>query len=135
MDSWIHVNRKTIANSANFDVLVKGIVVAILGQEPDVAFAVGDLVFAGGVVSDICVRDVFNMPDHAVEDLGNVNIGLVVGWNNFACWAVLSLVIGDLPHVLRQFVDGKARACVDRLPLHRATGCQHIGGPLPVIVR
>ena len=74
------------------------------------------------------------MPDHAVEYFGNVNVGLVVGWNNFACWAVLSLVIGNLPDVLRQFVDCEARAGVDCLPLHRAASRQHIGGPLPVIV-
>ena len=115
--------------------MVKGIVVAILGQDSDVAFSVGDLVFAGGVVSDICIRDVFNMSNHAVEYFGDGDVGFVIGWNNFACWAVLSLVISHLPNVLRQFVNCQAWPSVDGLTLHRTTGRQHIGRPLPVVVR
>jgi hypothetical protein len=45
------------------------------------------------------------MSNHAVEDFGNVNVCLVVGWNNFASWAVLSLVIGYLPYVLGQLIN------------------------------
>ena len=135
MDRRIHVDAETVTDAPNLDVLVKGVVVAVFRQDADVAFAVGDLVLAGGVVSDIGVGDVLNMPDHAVEDFGDCNVGLVVGWNNLATWAVLALVIGHLPDVLRQFVDGQARAGVDRLPLHRAPSRQHISRPLPVIVR
>ena len=134
MDCRVHVDAETIADAPDLDVLVKGVVVAILRQDADVAFAVRDLVFASGVVSDIGVGDVLNVPDHAVEDFGDCNVGLVVGWNNLATWAVLALVIGDLPDVLRQFVDCQARAGVDCLALHRAASRQHISRPLPVIV-
>ena len=92
------------------------------------------MVFTGRVVSDICVGDVFNVPDHAVEDFGDFNVCVIVGWNNFATWAVLPLVIGDLPYVLGQLVDCQARPGVNGLTLNRATGGQYIRWPLPVVV-
>ena len=135
MDGRVHVHRERIAYPPDLDVLIKRVVVAILGQDSDVAFSVGDLVLTSGVVSDIRIRYVLNVPHHAVEHFGDGNVGLVVGWNNLASWTVLSLVIGYLPNVLGQLIYGQAWPCVDGLPLHRSTGRQHIGRPLPPIVR
>ena len=92
------------------------------------------MVFARRVVGNVCIADVFDVSDHAVEDFGDFNVGVVIGWNNLATWAVLPLVIGDLSYMLRQLVDGKRRARVDRLPLHGPTGGQHVRWPLPVVV-
>ena len=106
MDGRVHVHRERIAYPPDLDVLIKRVVVAILGQDSDVAFSVGDLVLTSGVVSDIRIRYVFNVPHHAVEHFGDGNVGLVVGWNNLASWTVLSLVIGYLPNVLGQLIYG-----------------------------
>ena len=134
LDGGIHVDRERVAHTRNLDVLVKRVVVAVFRQDADVTFAVGDLVFAGGVVGDVGVRDVLDVPDHAVVDFGDFRVGVVVSRNNFAAWTVLSLIIRHLPHVLRQLVDGQARPCVDRLALHCPTGRQHVGWPLPMVV-
>ena len=74
------------------------------------------------------------MPDHAVVDFGDFWVGVVVGRNNFAARTVLSLVIGDLPYVLGQLVDRQCGSGVDRLTLYCATGSQHVGWPLPMVV-
>ena len=37
--------------------------------------------------------------------------------------------------VLGQLVDRQAWSGVDRLALHRTASCQHVGWPLPVVVR
>ena len=115
--------------------MVKRVRIAVFGQDPDVAFAVRHLIFAGGVVSHIRIADVLDVPHDAVEDFGDFNVPFIVGWNNFATWPVLALVIGHLPNVLGQLVDRQARACVDRLSLHRPTGCKHICWPLPMVIR
>ena len=135
MDHWVHVDRETVANTANLDVLVKRVVVAVLSQQTDVAFTVGHLVLAGRVVSHISVRDVLNVPNHAVENLGDFDISLVVHGDDLGTWPVLPHVVGHLTNVLRQLVDGQAWPCVDRLTLHRAASRQHIRRPLPMIVR
>jgi len=134
LDRGVHVDRKTVANTANLDVLVKRVVVAILGQQTDVAFTVGHLVLAGGVIGHVSIRDVLDVTNHAVEDLGHLNVSFVVHGDDLSAWAVLAHVVGDLVNVLWQLVDRQAGACVDRLTLHRATGGQHVSRPLPLVV-
>ena len=134
MDQRVHVDRKAVTHPANLDVLVERVVVAVLSQQPDVALAVRHLVFASGVVGHISVADVFDVPDHAVEDVGHSHIGLVVHGDDSSARAVLPHVVRDLTNVLGQLVDGQARTGVDGLPLHSTTGSQHIGGPLPLVV-
>ena len=134
MDGWIHVDRKGVAHTANLNVLVKRVVFAILGQQAKVTFAVRNLVFAGSVIGHIGVADVLNVPNHAVKNVGHFHVGVVVHRDDLGAGSVLALVVGDLSDVLRQLVNRQTRAGVDRLPLHRATGGQHIGGPLPVVV-
>ena len=134
MNGWIHVDRKGIPYPHDLDVLIKGVVVAVLGDDADVALAVAYLVLAGGVVGDVGVRDVLDVPDHAVVDFGDLGVGSVVSGYNFAARTVLSLVVRDLSDMLWQLVNSQARTGVDRLPLHRTTGSQNVGWPLPVVV-
>ena len=135
LDGGVHVNRKRVAYPCDLDVLIERVVVAILGQDADVTFAVAYLVLAGGVVGDVGIRDVLDVPDHAVVDFGDFWVGVVVSGYNFAARTVLSLVVCDLSDMLRQLVDRQCRTSVDRLPLHCATGGQNICRPLPVVVR
>ena len=135
LHGWIHVHRERITNPANLDVLVKRVVVAILSQQPDVALTIGNLVLAGGVIGNISVRDVLNVPNHAVKNLGNLHIGIAIHRNHLGAGTVLPLVIGDLANVLRQLINSQCRTSIDRLPLHRPTGSQHISRPLPAVVR
>ena len=121
LDRWVHVDRERVANPHDLDVLIERIVVAVFRQDSDVTFAVTDLVFAGGVVGNVGVRDVLDVPDHAVVDFGDFWVGVVVSGYNFAARTVLSLVIGDLSYVLRQLVNRQRWACIDRLTLHRTT--------------
>ena len=51
----IHVDRKRIPHAANLDVLVKACIVAILSQNPNVAFTMHHLVLARGVVGYVSV--------------------------------------------------------------------------------
>ena len=74
------------------------------------------------------------MPDHAVKYFCDVNVCVVIGWNNLASWPVLTLVIGHLPDVLRQFVDSQAWTGVDRLALHSPASGQYISRPLPLVI-
>ena len=134
MDRWIHVDRERVANPHNLNVLIERIVVAILGQDTDVTLAVTYLVFTGGVVGNVGVRDVLDVPDHAVVDFCDLWVGVVVSGYNFAARTVLSLVIGDLSYVLWQLVNCQRRAGVDRLPLHCTARCQYVGWPLPAVV-
>ena len=134
LDRRIHVDRKRVADARNLDVLIERVVVAVFGQDSDVTFAVGDLILAGGVVGNVGVRDVFDVPDHAVVDFGDFWVGVVVSGYNFAARTVLSLVIGDLPYMLGQLVDCQCRTGVDRLSLHCTTGSQDVSWPLPVVV-
>ena len=134
MNRWVHVNAKTVAHTANFDVLIESFVVAILGQKANIAFAVGNLVLASRVVGHIGVRDVFNVPNHAVENVCHFNIGAVVHRNDFSAWAILTHVVSDLAHMLGQLVNRQRRPCVDRLTLHSAASGQYICWPLPLVV-
>ena len=134
LDRGVHVDAKTVANTANFDVLIERIGVAIVRQDANVAFTVGHLVLASGVVGHISVRYVFDVTDHAIEDLCDLDIGLVVHWNDLSAWAVLAHVVCDLVNVLWQLVDGQTGARIDRLTLHRATGGQYVSRPLPLVV-
>ena len=59
-------------------------VVAILGQDADIAFAIRDLVLTGGVVGNVGIRDVLNMPDNTVEYFGDFNIGLIINRDDLA---------------------------------------------------
>ena len=70
LDGGVHVHGKRVADALNADVLVKGVLIAILGQYANVTLAVGDLVVTGGVVGNVGVRDVLNMPHNAVKYLG-----------------------------------------------------------------
>ena len=134
LDRGVHVDAETVAHTANFDVLIERIWVAVFGQDADVAFTIGHLVLASGVIDHVCVRDVLDVANHAVEHLGNLDVGLVVDRDHLGTRAVLTHVVGDLVNVLWQLVDGQAGACIDRLTLHRATGGQHVSRPLPLIV-
>ena len=134
MNGWIHVDRKRVPHPHDLDVLIEGVVVAVFGDDADVALAVAYLVLAGGVVGDVGVRDVLDVPDHAVVDFGDLGVGSVVSGYNFAARTVLSLVVRDLSDMLGQLVNSQARAGVDCLPLHCATGSQDVGWPLPVVV-
>ena len=62
------------------------------------------------------------MPHHAVKHFGDFDVSLIVNGDNLARRTVLALVVRDLPDVLRELVNRQARAGVDRLPLHCATG-------------
>jgi hypothetical protein len=54
---------------------------------------------------------------HAVENLSDFNVSLIVGGYYFPTWAILALVVGDLANVLGEFVDGQTRAGIDGLTL------------------
>jgi hypothetical protein len=75
------------------------------------------------------------MPDHPVENLGNLNVRVVIHRDNLDARPILALIVGDLMYVLRQLVNRQAWPCVNRLTLHRTTGRQHICGPLPLVIR
>ena len=135
LDEWVHVDRERVANTANLNVLVECVRVAVFSQDADVAFAVGNLVLTRCVVRHVGVRDVLDVPNHAVEDICHFHVGVVIHGDNFGAWAVLTHVVRDLMHVLRQFVDCQCGARVDGLPLHRAAGGQDVRWPLPVVVR
>ena len=134
MDGGVHVDRKRVPHPHDLDVLIEGGVVAVFGNDADVALAVAYLVLAGGVVGDVGVRDVLDVPDHAVVDFGDLGVGSVVSGYNFAARTVLSLVVRDLSDMLGQLVNSQARAGVDRLSLHRTTGSQNVCWPLPVVI-
>jgi hypothetical protein len=55
---------------------------------------------------------------HAVENLSDFNVGLVVSGDYFSAWSILALVVSDLSDVLGEFVNGKAGARVDGLTLN-----------------
>ena len=120
MNRWVHVDAKGVAYPLDAYVLIKRLVVAILGQQPDVALAVGDLVVAGRIVGHVGVRHILNVTHHAVKHLGDLNVGVVVGWDDLAGRAVLALLVGHHAHMLGQLVDGQTRTGVDRLALHGA---------------
>ena len=75
------------------------------------------------------------MSNHAVEDICDFNVSIIVNRNHFGAGAVLPLVVGDLPDVLRQFVDRQTWPGVDSLSLHGASSSQNIRRPLVVVVR
>jgi hypothetical protein len=54
---------------------------------------------------------------HAVENLSNFNVSLVIRRDYFPTWSILALIVGDLSDVLGKLVDGKAGARIDGLPL------------------
>ena len=74
------------------------------------------------------------MPDHAVVNLGNLNIRVIIDRNDLHTRPVLALIVGNLVNVLRQLIYSQAWPRVDRLTLHRTTGRQHICGPLPLVI-
>jgi hypothetical protein len=74
------------------------------------------------------------MPNHAVENLGNLNISVVIYWDDLNTRPILALIVGNLMYVLRQLVNRQAWPRVNRLTLHRTTGRQHIGWPLPLVI-
>ena len=74
------------------------------------------------------------MPDHAVEDARDFDVGVVVYGNDLGTWAVLTHIVRHLANVLRQLVDGQGGTGIDRLSLDSTTGRQDIRGPLPVVV-
>ena len=134
LDHGVHVDAEAVANTGDLDVLVERVLVAILGQQTDVAFAVGDLVLASGVVGYVSIAHVFDVANDAVEHIGHVHVGFVIGGDDFDAGAVHALLVRHLMDVLGQLVDGQAGAGVDGLTLDSATGLEHIGGPLPLVV-
>ena len=119
LDRRVHVDRKAVPHAPDLDVLIKARFVAIFGKNPNVALAKRHLVVARGVVSHVSIRDVLNVTDHAVKNLSDLNVRLVVGWDDVRRRPVLPLLVGHLAHVLRQLVDRQAWPRVDCLPLHR----------------
>jgi len=69
-----------------------------------------------------------------LKDFCDRDVGFIVRWDDFTRWSVLSLFIRYQSHMLRQLVNRQAWPSVDRLPLHRASGRQHVGWPLPSII-
>ena len=59
------------------------------------------------------------MTDHAVENLCDLDIRVVIDRDDVGRRPVLPLLVGHLPYMLRQLVDRQARARVDGLALHR----------------
>ena len=135
MDRRIHIDAEAVPHAPDLDVLLKRVVVGVFRQQPNVAFTVRYLVLAGGVIRHIRIRDVLDVPDHAVEDVRDLNVSVIIHRDDLGAWPVLSLVVRHLAHVLRQLVNSQAWPSVDRLTLHCASGRQHIRRPLPVVVR
>ena len=135
LDHRVHVDAERVADPTDADVLVERRLVAVLGQDADVALAVCDLVVTGCVIGDVGVRDVLDMPHHAVEDLGHLDVGVVVGRDDLAGRSVLPLLVGHLADVLRQLVDRQARPSVDRHALRGAAARKNFARPLERIVR
>jgi hypothetical protein len=69
-----------------------------------------------------------------LKDFCDRDVGLIVRWDDFARGSVLSLFICYQPNMLWQLVNRQAWPRVDRLALHRASGRQHVGRPLPSII-
>jgi hypothetical protein len=61
--------------------LVKGIIVAVLSEQTDIAFALGHLVLTRRVIRYIRIRDVLYMAYKPVKDFSDFDIGLVVHRN------------------------------------------------------
>ena len=131
----VHVDAEAVAYAPDLDVLIEAVVAAVLRQKADVALSERHLVVAGGVVGNVSVRDVLDVLDHAVEDLGDLDVRAVVRRDHFPRRTVLPLLVRDLPDVLRQLVDRQTRPRVDRLALHRPPRRQHVSRPLPLVVR
>ena len=134
LDRWVHVDAKAVTNPTNLNVLVKRIIVAVLSQQADIPFAVGDLVLTRRVIRHIRIRDVLYMAHQPVKYLSDLDIRLVVNWDYLPTWSILALIVGNLSDVLGEFVDGEAGSCVDGLTLDGATGGEHVGRPLPLVV-
>jgi hypothetical protein len=115
--------------------LIKRIIVAVLGQQADIPFAVGHLILTRRVIRNIRIRNVLNVAHQPVKDLSDFNVSLIVHRNYFPTWSILALIVGNLPDVLGEFVDGKTGAGVDGLTLDGASGLKHVGWPLPRIIR
>jgi hypothetical protein len=75
------------------------------------------------------------MAHKPVKDFSDFNVSLIVHRNYFPTWSILALIVGNLPDVLGEFVDGKARSGVDGLTLDGASGLKHVGWPLPAVIR
>src|SRR4029077_16042400 len=84
------------------------------------------LVLGRGIVGNASVRDVFDMPANALEDVGGFLGGFVANRADAHLRLVLFGVVDDLQAVLAGFVDGQRRAV-------GALGIEVVG-PLPVVV-
>ena len=131
----VHVDREGVSHPADLDILVEAVLAAVLGQQPDVALAVGHLVVAGGVICHVGVRNVLDVTHHAVENLGHAGVGAVVSGYHLARRAVLALLVRHLADVLRQLVDRQARPGACGLPLRAAARRKDVFRPLPLVVR
>ena len=134
LNGGVHVDTKRVANAPDADVLIERVIAAILRQQSDVALAVGYLILASSIVSHVRVRHILNMAHDTIIDFSDFHVRLVIDRDDLAAWAILSLIICYLAHMLGQLVDGQARPSIDRLPLHRSTGSQHVRRPLPLVV-
>ena len=135
LDCRVHVDAERVADAHNPHVLVESFFVAVFRNETDIAFAVGDLVVAGCVVSYVSVGHILDVPHDAVKDCCHFNVSIVIDRDYFTRRAVLTLFVRHLTDVLRQFVNCQAGTRVNCLALHRTAGCQHVSGPLPLVVR
>ena len=130
----IHIDAESVANAPDLNVLIEACIVAILSQQADISLAKRHLVLASGVIGNIGIGNVLNVPHHSVVYFCDFEVGFIIRRNNLASRTILPLVVGNLTNVLRQLVDGKTGPSVDRLSLHRATSRQHVSRPLPMIV-
>jgi hypothetical protein len=55
---------------------------------------------------------------HAVENLSDLNVSLVIRRDYFSARTILTLIVGNLTDVLGKLVDGKAGARIDGLTLN-----------------
>ena len=83
MNGGVHIYAERVADALDTNVLLEAVVGAILGDKPDVTFAVSHLVLRGRVVGYVSVRGVFDVLDHAVEDFRDLGVCAVVCGDDF----------------------------------------------------
>ena len=134
MNHRIHIDAEAVTDATNLQVLVERVFAAIFRKDSDITFAVGNLIVAGGIISNVRVRQIFDVSDNTLKDFCDRDVGFIVRRDDFAGRSVLSLFICYEPDMLWQLVNRQAWTCVDRLALHRASGRQHVGRPLPCVI-
>ena len=106
---WVKVHGKRVVNRVDVDFLVERIFTHITGVDAPVAPTHANGVVKRCVIGCVGVAVDFNVSGHALNHLGNLVVGKVVDGVNFNPWALLALLVCDLPNVRINFVDGQAR--------------------------